>query len=91
MRIASLTLKNFKRFTDLEIGNLSENAKLVLLVGSNGSGKSSIFDAFNFLSPEQYNVRTEIAAYDRKDADKPFSIEAKLQDRKSTRLNSSHG
>ena len=76
MRIASLTLKNFKRFTELEIGDVPDSAKLVLLVGSNGSGKSSIFDAFNFLAPEQTNVRTEVSAYDRKEADKPFSIEA---------------
>ena len=78
MRIASLTLKNFKRFTDLEIGNLSEHAKLVLLVGSNGSGKSSVFDAFNFLSPERNHSRGEVAAYDRKDKDKPFRIEAQM-------------
>jgi predicted ATPase len=78
MRIASLTLKNFKRFTELEICDLPENAKLVLLVGSNGSGKSSIFDAFNFLSPESHNVRAESTAYDRKESDKPSRIEAKI-------------
>ncbi len=78
MRIASLTLKNFKRFTDLEIGNVPENAKLVLLVGSNGSGKSSIFDAFNFVSLETHNVRAEVAHYDRKDKAKPFRIEAQF-------------
>ena len=47
MRISSLTLTNFKRFTHLVIGGLPESAKLVLLIGSNGSGKSSVFDAFN--------------------------------------------
>ena len=48
MRIRSIHLKNFKRFTDLEIRDIPESSKLVLLVGSNGSGKSSLFDAFGF-------------------------------------------
>jgi len=47
MRITRLQLKNFKRFTDLTIENIPKEAKLVLLIGSNGSGKSSIFDALD--------------------------------------------
>jgi AAA15 family ATPase/GTPase len=47
MKITSLHLKNFKRFTDLQIKNISNETKLVLLIGSNGAGKSSIFDAFS--------------------------------------------
>ncbi len=50
MKIRSLQLKNFKRFTDLTLEGIPDNAKLVLLIGSNGSGKSSVFDAFDFLS-----------------------------------------
>ncbi len=46
MKIKRLELKNFKRFTDLVIENIPETAKLVLLIGTNGSGKSSVFDAF---------------------------------------------
>jgi predicted ATPase len=49
MRITKLELKNFKRFTDLTLENISPEAKLVLLIGSNGSGKSSIFDALDYL------------------------------------------
>ena len=49
MRIASLKLQNFKRFTDLEIKNIPNAAKLVSLIGANGSGKSSIFDAFEWM------------------------------------------
>ncbi|MCU0425823.1 MAG: AAA family ATPase [Candidatus Kapabacteria bacterium] len=48
MRIQSLQLKNFKRFTDLTITNIPETAKLVLLIGGNGSGKSCVFDAFDW-------------------------------------------
>lgn len=48
MRIKEMNLVNFKRFTDLEIKNIPAEAKLVLLIGANGSGKSSIFDAFDW-------------------------------------------
>ena len=50
MRIKKIELKNFKRFTDLTISDVPETSKLVLLIGSNGSGKSSLFDAFDWLS-----------------------------------------
>jgi AAA15 family ATPase/GTPase len=60
MRIKEISLKNFKRFTDLTIKDIPESAKLVLLIGANGSGKSSVFDAFascsnsNFYDDESY-------------------------------------
>ncbi|WP_064197836.1 MULTISPECIES: AAA family ATPase [Emticicia] len=50
MKIQKLQLKNFKRFTDLTIEGIPENTKLVLLIGANGSGKSSVFDAFEVLN-----------------------------------------
>jgi len=50
MRIQSLQLQNFKRFTDLKIEGIPDSAKLVLLIGANGSGKSSVFDALNRFS-----------------------------------------
>ncbi len=46
MRIKSVRLKNYKRFTELSIANIPETARLVVLVGPNGSGKSSVFDSF---------------------------------------------
>ena len=48
MKIKSIKLKDFKRFTDLTIEGLPETAKLVVMIGPNGSGKSSVFDGLIF-------------------------------------------
>lgn len=52
MFINRLQLTNFKRFTDLliDLTGLATPPKLVLLIGSNGSGKSSVFDAFEVIA-----------------------------------------
>ena len=55
MRITSVHLKNYKRFTDLQIKNIPQSVRLVVLVGPNGSGKSSVFDAFLLKSHSQIN------------------------------------
>ena len=47
MRIRSIHLKDFKRFVDLTIEDIPDTAKLVILVGPSGSGKSSLFEAIN--------------------------------------------
>ncbi len=46
MRIKSVRLRNYKRFTDLTIADIPATARLVVLVGPNGTGKSSVFDSF---------------------------------------------
>jgi hypothetical protein len=58
MKITKLELKNFKRFDDLTIDltALAEPAKLVLLIGTNGSGKSSVFDAFEVMNKIARNI-----------------------------------
>lgn len=47
MKIKQIELRNFKRFTRLIVENIPETAKLVVLVGPNGSGKTSFMEALN--------------------------------------------
>lgn len=55
MRIESLRLKNFKSFRDV---TLHDVPGYCVIVGANGTGKSTIFDVFRFLKDcLTYNVR----------------------------------
>ena len=47
MRLKSIMIKDFKRFTDLTIHGIPDTARLIMLAGPNGSGKSSLFDALH--------------------------------------------
>jgi AAA15 family ATPase/GTPase len=79
MKITRLELKNFKRFDDLTIDMtaLPEPAKLVLLIGTNGSGKSSVFDAFEVLNKiSRGNVWSASELYYRKNRAFTFEIDA---------------
>lgn len=46
MKIESIRLKNFKTFQDVEIKNIP---RFCVLVGANGTGKSTLFQLFGFL------------------------------------------
>ena len=59
MRIEQVRLKNFKMFQDVTV---KEIQPFTVLVGANGSGKSTFFDVFGFLRDcLRDNVRTALA------------------------------
>ncbi len=62
MRIKSIEMKNFKRFTHLTIDNIPKTAKLVVLIGPNGSGKTSVMEAINYFY--QYSGYGTLGDYD---------------------------
>ena len=58
MRIATIHIKNFRLFQNVTIKNLQN---MTVLLGANGSGKSTFFDLFSFLQDAlENNVRTAL-------------------------------
>ena len=45
MKIKNIKLQNFKKFSNLTIDNLLDTVKLVVLLGPNGCGKSSLIES----------------------------------------------
>ncbi len=70
MKLKSIEIRSFKRFKDLTIADLPKEAKLVVMLGPNGCGKSSLFDAFQrFLKVDQfYGMSEEFVRYYRRGA-----------------------
>jgi hypothetical protein len=60
-------LKGFKRFVDLTIEDIPATARLIILVGPSGSGKSSLFEAINVWGKD-YNNSIYDPEYYRRDA-----------------------
>jgi predicted ATPase len=46
VHVSAIRLTTFKRFTNLSILDIPRSARLILLAGPNGTGKSSLFDGF---------------------------------------------
>ncbi|MEJ5155806.1 AAA family ATPase [Gluconobacter wancherniae] len=67
MRIKNLKLNKFRRFLDLEIKDIPETVKLVVMAGSNGSGKSSLFDAMllRYRINSQLGYNADLRYYNR--------------------------
>lgn len=70
MKIKEIKLNKFKRFTDLTITDLPESAKLIILVGPNGCGKTSVFEAFNYWYKHKGFYRRDNQDYYIKEGDK---------------------
>jgi predicted ATPase len=66
MRVQKIQLIKFKRFDDLTIDLGSNPKKIVALVGPNGCGKSSIFDAFEEKLKDYRNYGNEGDAFHSK-------------------------
>lgn len=83
MHISWLHLENFKRFSDLiiDLTELSTPPKLVLLIGGNGSGKSSVFDAFEVMATNKKGkgLLPQTNNYFEK-GEKEFKIDAQFAD-----------
>ena len=59
MKIESLAIKNYRCLRDIALEKL---ARMTVLVGANGSGKSSLFDVFSFLKDSlTQNVASAVA------------------------------
>ena len=80
MRISTIRLKNFKRFSDLLLRDIQSTAKLVVVVGPNGCGKSSLFDALLhwYRRSVGFGYNSE-EAYFRKDPAEPFNLEKNVE------------
>ena len=66
MRIISIRLKEYKRFTNLTIEGIPDTAKLIILVGPSGSGKSSLFEAINAWGKDHNSISYD-PEYHKKD------------------------
>lgn len=85
MRVRKIKLTNFKRFDDLTIELGDHPRKIVALVGPNGCGKSSIFDAFEVRMKNYRNQGNEGQDYFSKTK---FSIDAELRETPYDQYNS---
>ena len=66
MKLEKIVIKDFKRFTHLTIKNIPETARLIMLFGPNGCGKSSLFDAlYIWLRAKKTNIHEDGEYYSR--------------------------
>ena len=80
MRISSVHLKNFKRFSDFLIHGIPKTARFVVVVGPAGCGKSSLFDAFLHWYRQKvgFGIHGDKVYY-QKDSGQPFEWDQSVQ------------
>ncbi len=83
MKIESIRLKNFKAFKNTLINDIP---KLCVIIGANGTGKSTFFDVFDFLKDaykdnisQALNKRGGFREVKSRNSDGPIEIELKLK------------
>lgn len=77
MRVAAIELKNYKRFTHLVVRDIPDTAKLVVVVGPNGCGKSSLFSGMLHWYRNLQNTHTQATIdelFHRKDKDAQYEM-----------------
>ena len=86
--IESLRIKNYRALRDIELRDLKP---LTVLLGANGSGKSTIFDVFTFLSEcftfglrHAWNNRGGIQELRTRGCDGPIEFELKYREKPKT-------
>ena len=68
MKIEKIRLRKFRKFTDLTIQGLPESVKLVVLIGPNGSGKTSVLEGLQVYFYENTNlVGSDVRYYVKSD------------------------
>ncbi len=89
-RIGQLTIKNYRVLRDVTFKDLEP---LTVLLGANGSGKSTVFDAFAFLHEafttslrRAWDERNRMAQIRSRGSDGPVVFEIKYRETKSAKL-----
>lgn len=96
MKIKQVHIKEIKRFSDLTIDGLLPTTKLVVLVGPNGCGKTSVFEAFNHwqrwygwgnFGDESYFVKKDLSSHESKSGWYSDAVKIDFHDRQIDQSN----
>lgn len=83
MFIKTLTIKNLRCFTNETIGEFSvpdgatPGSGLNILIGENGSGKTTVLEAINFLTQSAYSTNNTMGISDFNDMEQELSVSYK--------------
>lgn len=82
MFVSSLTIKNYKCFDDHTVRDFnvpdgSPGGGLNILIGENGTGKTALLDAINFLTDSSYTIENRISIHDFGDVEEPIEVSYK--------------